>query len=132
MQEYETWMDIECPIGGERNIACSLFARLTVENPFVADENVTFWPAHGQATYFYVLNSVAEQKVHYVSADVESIDRHFHPTPDGLKSSFSLRFSTLRAKTEQDALAAVALLIDQHGFELDPYGPKLLALAPTD
>jgi hypothetical protein len=132
MQEYESWLDIECPIAGERAVACSLFARLTVEHSFVEKESVTFWPKDGQATYFRVLNAVAEQQVHYVSVQVDAIDRHFRPAADGSRASFYLRFSTLRAKTEQDALAAVRLLVHQHGFELDPYGPKLIALEPLD
>jgi hypothetical protein len=126
LHEYETWLEIACPIDGARVIVCGLFSRVRVAIPFAERESVTFWPAHGQSHRFQLRNSGREELVHYVTTEVEDISRNFYAQAEGATCLFCLHFRTVEASSIGAARSVVAFLVNEHSFELDPLGQNHL------
>jgi len=124
MHQYDVWIDLECAIGGSREVVCTVFAKREFPVHPALGERVTFWSAKDAPVSFDVVTVCGAQQQHYVSTDVDDLAHHFHPDDGQTAASTYLRCSPITMATAADARKVAAFLSEQHGFELDPYGPK--------
>jgi hypothetical protein len=89
-------------------------------------ERVTFWSSQGSPTSFDLVTVSGSQSHHYVGIEIDDIAHHFHPSAEGVVASACLRCAPVVAASLADARRVLAFLVEQHGFELDPYGAKAL------
>ena|SRR6218665_2590110 len=126
MSHYDVWIDLECAINGARQVVCTVFAKREFPIRPTVGERVTFWSAQGAPTTFDVVTVSGPRSHHYVDVEIDDIAHHFHPSAEGILASVCVRCTPVVAVTNEDARRIVAFMVEQHGFELDPYGPNAL------
>lgn len=119
MHQHDVWIDLECAIDGVRTVVCSLYAKREFPVRPLAGESLTFWSAEDSSISFNVVTAVGIRSHHYVATEIEDLAFHFYPNAP---PSTLVRAGAVHLATVDDARQVVALLTEQHGFEVDPYG----------
>lgn len=126
MHHYDVWIDLECAIDGVRQVVGTVFGKLDFPIRPMVGERVTFWSAQGALTRFDLITVSGSQSHHYIDAEIDDIAHHFHPSAGDVIANVYLRCAPVVATTVADARRILEFLVEQHGFELDPYGPSSL------
>jgi len=127
MHHYDVWIDLECGTAGAREVVGTVFGKQEFPVRPMVGERVTFWSAQGSPASFDLVTVSGSRPHHYVGVEIDDIAHHFHPGAEDGAASVCLRCAPIIAATLADARRVVAFLVEQHGFELDPYGPDALA-----
>ena len=126
MHHYDVWIDLECAIDGVRQVVGTAFGKREFPIRPMVGERVTFWSAQGSPTSFDLVTVCGSQSHHYVGVEIDDIAHHFHPSAEDVAASVYLRCAPVVAASISDARKVLEFLVEQHGFELDPYGAKAL------
>jgi hypothetical protein len=125
--ECEVWIDIECPIGEQREVACTVFSRQLFPVRPLVGEHLSFQPTKDPKHAFGLAMAWGPMHANHASSEIEEISHYRGPKSERLEFRTSLRCSRIAVHSVQDARSLVAFLVSEHGFEIDPYGSNKLS-----
>lgn len=131
MHQYDVWLDLQCEVNSSLQAVCTLFAKMTFPVRPMVGESLTFWSAKDSNMQFSIVSVVGVMLVHYASTEIDNIAHHVSPVESGSEMRTSIRCVPIHVASMNDAKVLVALLTEQYGFELDPYGVNKLAVAQS-
>lgn len=127
MIECEVWIDVECQVGEQREVACTVFSRQSFSVRPLVGERLSFHPPKDTKHTFNLAMAWGPMRANHASSEVEEISHYRGPKSESQEFTVSLRCSRIAVHSAEDARSLVAYLIAEHGFELDPYGQNKLS-----
>jgi len=127
LNEIDIWIDVLLRTGNEPpQTVCTLFASHAIPMRPLPGETLSYHSGKNAFYEFHISTSLGPMKCNSIRVGIEDVGHYAMKTESGMVYRTTIRCEPIEVPEIEDARTACALMIEQAGFEFDPYAINVL------